>query len=103
MRVYFPDRWVLQGCFRPQESCEPPFFPLPLIDSLSILLLTVKALVTFIREHLADPRVKFHLCEFLSPPTDLRVLQTLSLDTTPPKRVLKSGRMTFAEVSSVSS
>ena len=22
IRVHFPDRWVLQGCFRPRESCE---------------------------------------------------------------------------------
>ena len=22
VRVHFPDRWVLQGCFRPRESCK---------------------------------------------------------------------------------
>ena len=22
VRVHFPDQWVLQGCFRPRESCE---------------------------------------------------------------------------------
>lgn len=22
IRVHFPDKWVLQGCFRPRESCE---------------------------------------------------------------------------------
>jgi tether containing UBX domain for GLUT4 len=58
-RVYFPDRWVLQGCFRPRES--------------------LKMLVKFVRENLADPNVKFHLY------------------TTPPKKVLRSAKITFAE------
>ncbi|CAI7990501.1 Tether containing UBX domain for GLUT4 [Geodia barretti] len=56
VRVYFPDRWVLQGCFRPQES--------------------LKMLVNFIRENLADPNVKFHLCEFFFCPRYLSPLSS---------------------------
>ena len=62
VRVHFPDRWVLQGCFRPRESCE-----LQIVHDVSILLhhnnTAVKSLVRFIRDNLADPQIKFHLCE----------------------------------------
>jgi hypothetical protein len=47
VRVYFPDQWVLQGCFRPRES--------------------LKMLVAFIRENLSDPQVKFYLCKPCTP------------------------------------
>lgn len=67
-----------------------------------VVLLAVKALVRFIRENLADPQLKFHLCE-----SRCVAIATVRIDcvpscycsdTTPPKQVLKRGRMTFAEV-----
>ena len=70
IRVYLPDRWVLQGCFRPRESCK---FKMDIIIFLAksrkdvicspVHVTAVKALVRFIRENLADPSLKFHLCE----------------------------------------
>uniref|UniRef100_A0A1X7VFL1 UBX domain-containing protein n=1 Tax=Amphimedon queenslandica TaxID=400682 RepID=A0A1X7VFL1_AMPQE len=59
IRIIFPDQWVLQGVFNTEEP--------------------VRALVLFVREHLPNPQVKFHLY------------------TTPPKTVLKSGRLTLSE------
>ena len=59
IRVILPNRLVLQGVFR---SGEP-----------------VRALVSFIRESLVDPKLKFHLF------------------TTPPKKVIKNGKVTFKE------
>ncbi|XP_072795979.1 tether containing UBX domain for GLUT4 isoform X3 [Vicugna pacos] len=46
LRVLFPDRHVLQGCFRPSE--------------------TVGDLRDFVRSHLGDPELPFHL--FIAPP-----------------------------------
>ncbi|XP_031325242.2 tether containing UBX domain for GLUT4 isoform X1 [Camelus dromedarius] len=46
LRVLFPDRHILQGCFRPSE--------------------TVGDLRDFVRSHLGDPELPFHL--FIAPP-----------------------------------
>ncbi|XP_074200136.1 tether containing UBX domain for GLUT4 isoform X6 [Camelus bactrianus] len=46
LRVLFPDRHILQGCFRPSE--------------------TVGDLRDFVRSHLGDPELPFHLCELTS-------------------------------------
>ena len=35
------------------------------ITSYYIMLLIVRALVLFVREHLANPAVKFYLCKFV--------------------------------------
>ena len=63
----------------------------------------VKALVQFIRENLADPPLKFHLCECMPHSQTtwepvLTMCATVCSDTTPPKQVLRSGRITIAEV-----
>ena len=65
VRVCFPDLWILQGSFRPGES--------------------LKALVKFVRDNLADPSISFYLY------------------TSPPKTVLKNGKLTFLEAGFVPS
>uniref|UniRef100_A0A2I3RXN6 ASPSCR1 tether for SLC2A4, UBX domain containing n=1 Tax=Pan troglodytes TaxID=9598 RepID=A0A2I3RXN6_PANTR len=47
LRVLFPDRYVLQGCFRPSE--------------------TVGDLRDFVRSHLGNPELSFYLCTFFLP------------------------------------
>ncbi|XP_036386325.1 tether containing UBX domain for GLUT4 [Megalops cyprinoides] len=57
VRVQFPDRHVLQGFFRPLE--------------------TVAALKRFVRNHLADPELRFYL--FLAPPKTILEDSTATL------------------------
>jgi tether containing UBX domain for GLUT4 len=59
VRIQFPDGWILQGVFTADE--------------------TLRSVVLFLREHLADPNTKFHLY------------------TSPPKTVLKGARRTLEE------
>jgi tether containing UBX domain for GLUT4 len=44
IRIQFPDRTVLQGTFLPLE--------------------TISAVMDFVRGHLEDPKIEFHLCEY---------------------------------------
>lgn len=44
IRIHFPDRTVLQGTFSPLE--------------------TISAVMNFIRGHLENPDIEFHLCEY---------------------------------------
>ncbi|XP_045840151.1 tether containing UBX domain for GLUT4 isoform X2 [Meles meles] len=57
LRVLFPDRYILQGCFRPSE--------------------TVGDLRAFVRSHLGDPELPFHL--FITPPKTVLDDPTLTL------------------------
>ncbi len=58
--------------------------------------LTVKALVRFVRDNLADPTLKFHLCKHV---TLVNYIESalFTVDTTPPKTILKRGKVTFLE------
>lgn len=70
MRIIFPDRWVLQGVFNIGESGKERWRGLWQTERewkfyfAYFLPSIVRMLVLFVREHLADPKVKFHLCEF---------------------------------------
>jgi tether containing UBX domain for GLUT4 len=44
IRIHFPDRTVLQGIFLPLE--------------------TISTVMDFVRGHLEDPEIEFHLCEY---------------------------------------
>ncbi|XP_008102786.2 tether containing UBX domain for GLUT4 [Anolis carolinensis] len=57
LRVYFPDRHILQGFFHP---CE-----------------TVGALRAFVKSHLADPEIPFYL--FITPPRSILTEDSLTL------------------------
>ena len=61
MRIQFPDHWVLQGSFQPHESCEQCVIYYIILHHYII----VRELVKFVREHLANPAVKFYLCKFM--------------------------------------
>ncbi|XP_015275845.1 PREDICTED: tether containing UBX domain for GLUT4 isoform X1 [Gekko japonicus] len=57
LRVYFPDRHILQGFFHPNE--------------------TIGALRCFVRSHLADPEMSFYL--FIAPPRSILSDDSLTL------------------------
>ncbi|XP_042305280.1 tether containing UBX domain for GLUT4 isoform X2 [Sceloporus undulatus] len=57
LRVYFPDRYILQGFFHPSE--------------------TVGALRVFVKSHLADPEIPFYL--FITPPRSILTDDRLTL------------------------
>jgi tether containing UBX domain for GLUT4 len=44
IRIHFPDRTVLQGTFLPVE--------------------TISTVMDFVRSHLENPEIEFHLCEY---------------------------------------
>nr|XP_014720051.2 tether containing UBX domain for GLUT4 isoform X4 [Equus asinus]XP_044600819.1 tether containing UBX domain for GLUT4 isoform X4 [Equus asinus] len=68
LRVLFPDRYILQGFFRPSE--------------------TVGDLRDFVRSHLGNPELPFHLCECFSRTCSCSVIA-------PPKTILDDHTMTL--------
>ncbi|KAB1265963.1 Tether containing UBX domain for GLUT4 [Camelus dromedarius] len=70
LRVLFPDRHILQGCFRPSE--------------------TVGDLRDFVRSHLGDPELPFHL--FIAPPKTILDDHMLTLFQSINCSPLKAGR-----------
>ena len=126
VRVHFPDLWVLQGSFRPRESCKLTHrqVVMVLIQPLCLLVRSLSLLCSCFRSESPGALYSRKPCRCSDQVSSLWVsssqkqlssiyyllLQSIMVyyyilnllsacaDTTPPKEVLRNGKLTFAEV-----
>ena len=73
-------------------------FSVVYIHFYHVLILSVRAVVVFVRQHLTDPDLKFYLCKYFQINISRWLYSLYSIaDTAPPKTILKSSAPTLGE------